>query len=558
MAEHIQREQWPILNDVFWMVIPFGTGGRRGRMYPIGCNAINAATIGESAQGLADYVRQQQSGPHSCAIAYDTRHRSDEFARLCAEIMAANGFRVSMLDPYRSTPELSFAIRHFGCSCGIMVTASHNPPSDNAVKVYWSTGGQLLPPHDSGVIDCVQSVTAVHRLDFDEAQAAGTIQIVTAETDTAYLAAVAGESFPGPRYLRVVYSPLHGVGATATLPALAHDGFTDVLLYPPHAEADGDFPNVPGHVANPENTAVFDQIIDYAHEESAELIIASDPDCDRLGCATPVTEDLAGPWETLTGNQIGALLCDFVLRQRTKAKTLTPDHYVVKTLVTSDLVRKIADHYGAKTFGELHVGFKWIGGLMDEQGPEKFVLGVEESHGYLVGSYARDKDGVVAAMLLAELAAELKAEGLTLHQQLSRLFRQHGYHAERLINVQMPGADGMARMQRVMQRLRDQPPTTIAKLPVQRVRDYLRGVVCLPDGSTKPLRAPAGDMVMIDLDDRGNGVAVRPSGTEPKIKFYMFAVAAPGPAELSGVRREVDAQVDRVAAALREFVDSVP
>ncbi|MCA9232019.1 MAG: phospho-sugar mutase, partial [Planctomycetales bacterium] len=315
IAEHIESGKWQQLDDVFWTIIPFGTGGRRGRMYPIGSNAINDRTIGESAQGLADYVKSQATSAEtlSCAIAYDTRHRSEHFARLCAEVMVAAGLKVYFLQGHRSTPVLSFAVRYKGCDCGIMVTASHNPPSDNAVKAYWSTGGQLLPPHDKGVIDRVMSTDAIERNPFDDAVADGRIEICQQEVDAEFIKAVVSLSSPGPRDLQVIYSPLHGVGATAVCPVLEQAGFTHVEVFGPHAQPDGDFPNVPGHVSNPENPEVFDAIIDHARQVGADLILATDPDCDRLGCAAPLTSAVGAQWQTLTGNQIGALLADYVV-----------------------------------------------------------------------------------------------------------------------------------------------------------------------------------------------------------------------------------------------------
>ncbi|HZN36022.1 MAG TPA: phospho-sugar mutase, partial [Pirellulaceae bacterium] len=281
VAEHIAAGKWKELDDVFWTVIPFGTGGRRGRMYPIGCNAINDRTIGESAQGLAEYVKDvhvpsSEFKVHSsetanselrtrnselrCAIAYDTRHNSRRFAELCASVMVANGFRVYFLDGFRSTPELSFLVRHKQCACGIMVTASHNPPSDNAVKVYWSTGGQVIPPHDQGIVERVMNVQEIRRADFGPAVAEGQIVFCQAEIDAAFIQSVLGQRCPGPRALKIVYSPLHGVGEFAAVPALEADGFAEIEIFGPHREPSGDFPNVPGHVSNPENAAVFDAI----------------------------------------------------------------------------------------------------------------------------------------------------------------------------------------------------------------------------------------------------------------------------------------------------------
>ncbi|RMF90800.1 MAG: phospho-sugar mutase, partial [Planctomycetota bacterium] len=362
----IAENAWQELDEAFWQVIPFGTGGRRGRMFPVGTNAINDRTIGESAQGVADYVKSvKPQGPWSCAIAYDTRHRSREFAELCAGIMAAAGFTVYFLDGHRSTPELSFAVRFKKCDCGIMVTASHNPPSDNAVKVYWSTGGQVLPPHDKRMIDRVMQVQDVSRLPFDEAVAAGKVIVCQEEVDAAYREAVAKQSRPGPRDLKILYSPLHGVGATAVLPALDAAGFKDVEVFGPHAEPNGDFPNVPDHVANPENPAVFDAIVERAKEVDADLILATDPDCDRVGCAAPLTPDDKNTWDVLTGNQIGALLTDYLLGELKSAGKLTPEHYVVETIVTSKLIGRIARAHSVRVIDDLMVGFKWIGGVME-------------------------------------------------------------------------------------------------------------------------------------------------------------------------------------------------
>lgn len=554
VIDHIQRQDWKTLDDVFWAVIPFGTGGRRGKMYPIGCNAINERTIGESAQGLANYVRATVPGKHSCAIAYDTRHRSEYFARLCAEILVAAGFEVYFLHPFRSTPQLSFSIRNFGCTSGIMVTASHNPPSDNAVKVYWSSGCQILPPHDKGIIECVLNVDSIKRVPFETALADGRIRDCTRESDAEYRAALATQRFPGPRAIKIVYSPLHGVGTTAVIPALQGDDFLDVEVFSPHAEPSGDFPNVYQHVANPENPPVFTPIIEYARSIGADLVLASDPDCDRMGCAAPLRFSAPEEWKTLNGNQIGVLLADYVLSQRKIAGTLGSNSYVVKTMVTTDLITRVATSYGVRTVGNLHVGFKWIGGLIDEEGPEGFVFGAEESHGYLVGKYARDKDGAVAAMLMAELAAQLKSRKQSLWEHLDALYLQHGYFAEGLLNVSMPGSDGMAKMKRLMDLLRRDPPRALGNSPIIAVHDYLNLRSRLASGSENVLGGIAGDMVVLDLDDRGNRIAIRPSGTEPKIKFYLFAaVPAAEMTDLAMTKQTTAARLEELAVALKAF-----
>ncbi len=551
VAEHITAGKWRELDDAFWTIIPFGTGGRRGKMYPIGCNVINDRTIGESAQGLATYVLEQNLPPEalSCGIAYDTRHNSRHFAELCASIMVENGFKVYFLDDYRSTPELSFLVRFKKCACGIMVTASHNPPSDNAVKVYWSSGAQIVPPHDKAIVDRVMSTAEIKKADFKTAVKAGQIIFCKEEIDAAFTKAVASHAFPGARDLRIIYTPLHGVGESAVCPALAADGFQEVEVFGPHRELSGDFPNVPGHVSNPENPAVFDAPIQRAQETSADVILATDPDCDRMGCAAPVTKDRKGPWATFTGNQLGALLADYVCEQRKKAGSLTKEHYLVTTLVTTKMVRRIGDSYSVTTFDNLHVGFKWIAQQIDAAGPEKFLYGTEESHGFLVGTHVRDKDAAVACMLMAELAAQVKATGKTLHEKLDSLYWQHGYHGEQLLNVTMSGSAGMARMTTLMQSFRSAPPVMLGGLAVTQVRDYASLTITkLVGGTPQPpgkLEAPQGDMVILDLAESGNYIAVRPSGTEPKVKFYMFTYV---PAEqLANLEQTKQAMKERLA-----------
>ena len=542
------QEIWKSLDDAYWTVIPFGTGGRRGKMFPVGSNAINDRTIGESAQGLAEYVmatRAKGSEP-SCTIAYDTRHRSEHFAKLCSEILLAAGFKIFFLRGYRSTPELSYAVRYTESTCGIMVTASHNPPSDNAVKVYWSGGVQVLPPHDKGIIERVMQVNEITRFPFDDGVENGRVVFMEDEIDPAFVRAVLKQATTGSRDLSVVYTPLHGVGATAVLPVLQGAGFQNVRLYGPQAEPNGDFPNVPGHVANPENPEVLTGAIEEARNRSDDVVMASDPDCDRLGAAAALAPKKDSDWKTFTGNQLGALLAEWVLETKRRQNVLQPTDTIVTTLVTSGLVRHIGEKYGLSVIDGLQVGFKWIGRTIDDIGPEHFVFGCEESHGYLAGTHVRDKDASVAALLLAELAAELKAQGRTLHQKLDDLFCIHGCHLERQVAIKLPGAAGMDRMREIMAGLRANPPTELGGLAVRRTRDYGQLKVHDPEQGEMPLKGEQGDLVIFDLLDPegtgakasgplfpplGNAVAARPSGTEPKIKFYLFAVSQPMSAE---------------------------
>ena len=560
VVEHISAGNWQKLDDVFWTIIPFGTGGRRGRMYPIGSNAINDRTIGESAQGLADYVVEFSGGtkPLSCAIAYDTRHKSRHFTELCAGIMVAAGIKVYLLDDYRATPQLSFAVREKQCDCGIMVTASHNPPSDNAVKVYWSSGAQVLPPHDKAIIDRVMTCQEIRSVPFAEALADGRIEVVTEEIDKAYFDAVAECVYPGPRDVKILYSPLHGVGAAAVLPVLARDGFSDVEVYEPHKEPSGDFPNVPGHVSNPENKTIFDEPIKYAQRNLADLILATDPDCDRIGCAAPMTTDPKGPWRTFNGNEIGAMLAEYVLSKRAAAGTLSPQHYVVKTLVTTELIRRITESYNVRCEGDLLVGFKHIAHVIDREGPDQFVFGTEESHGYLVGQYCRDKDGAVACMLMSELAAELKDKQISMHEYLFNLYRKHGYHRETLINLVMEGSEGMAAMQRLMQSFRTSPPESLAGIKIAKVRDYAAGTTTVVDTEQiQPLEGPTGDLIILDLAEDGNYVAVRPSGTEPKIKLYVFTrLSVEESQDLSIATQTLASRLEALEADVREYAKS--
>jgi phosphomannomutase len=557
IMEHIDAENWSALDDVFWTVIPFGTGGRRGKMYPFGSNAINERTIGESAQGLAEYVKETKpDGPWKMAIAYDTRHRSREFAELCTSIMVANGFEVFFIDDFRSTPELSYLIRYKNCDCGIMVTASHNPPSDNAVKVYWSNGAQLIPPHDQAVIAKVAGVQEIPKQNFEQGIRDGRIHIIRDEIDSALLEQHLQHSFEGPRDLKVIFSPLHGVGEFNVKSLLNAVGFNQLEIFEPHREPNGDFPNVPGHVSNPENAIVFDAIIDRARESGAELILASDPDCDRMGAAAPVTSDLSGEWRTFNGNQLCALLGDFVLGEKEKNGTLDESSYVVTTLVTSKMLSRICDSYQVRCSQENLVGFKWICNVMDIDGPDNFVFGTEESHGFLVGQYCRDKDGAIACLLMTELAALVKSKGKSLFEHLDDLYLKHGFHHERLVNIRMEGSDGMKRMKNLMANFRSNPPTKLGDLDIVGIRDYQTGKRTTANGETESMTGPTGNVLIFETNVPGNYVAARPSGTEPKVKFYMFTYVAPDElTDLATAKQEMEARLDGYARDMQTFAD---
>jgi len=560
IIEHIQSNRWQELDNAFWKVLEFGTGGRRGRMYPFGSNTINERTIGESAQGLANYVKSQFGTEGlKCAVAYDTRHRSREFAELCSGIMVANGFHVYMLDDYRATPQLSFLVREKQCHCGIMVTASHNPPSDNAVKVYWSTGGQILPPHDQAIIqEVMENVKDIESTRFETALNDGQVSICTAEIDAAFQKTLVQLSRPGPRDLKLVYSPLHGVGGNVIPAVLNASGFEDVVMFPGHANPDPDFTNVAGQISNPENVEVYQPIIEFARQQSADVILVTDPDADRLGCAAPVSLSADADWKIFNGNQLCAMLGAYRLESLQQVGRLSDESFQVTTLVTTQMLKRIGDSFGVTTHGDLLVGFKWIAGAIDQGGAEHFVYGTEESHGFMISDYCRDKDGAVASMLLAELAARLKADGKTLFDYLESLYWQYGYHQEELITIYMEGSEGMGRMTRLMNHFRDSMPETLGGLKVQSKRDYLTHTITHRGSETDELKGPTGNLIFFDFDQEGNYLCIRPSGTEPKVKIYLFTYeAAENLADLNVTHEEMSVRLESLQADISRIVDQI-
>ena len=557
LLKRVRDERFEELESLFWEVIPFGTGGRRGPMAELGSATINRRTIAESAHGLADYLRKQngQSGG-SAAIAHDTRNRSPEFARLTATTLAANGLRVYFFDGHRSTPELSFAVRHLGCDVGAMISASHNPPADNGFKAYWSNGAQVLPPHDQGIIDCVYEAGEIPTVEFEQAVADGRIVLVGEEVDAAYFAAVTALSLSSSRRLRAVFTPLHGVGETSVYRVFEKAGFSGIEIFEPQRKPDGNFTNVPEQLPNPERRAVFEPAIAHAKATGAGLVLASDPDADRLGAAVAGSD---GAFEHLTGNQIAALLADYVLRKRAAAGSLSPEHYVVETIVTTPLVASIAASHGIRAFGDLLIGFKYIAETMDREGPEQFVFGAEESLGYLAGTYARDKDAAVAGLYLAELAAELGGEGKTLLHRLDELYREHGYHLEGQTSETAPGSSGQQQIQRLMRAFRESPPENLAGCKLECVRDYSKHEVRgLPaNRKTADLPQPSGNLLFFDstAGEFQVSVAVRPSGTEPKIKFYYFLRSGPvDEGALASTKQRGEAALQAVMQAFMSWV----
>lgn len=524
----ISNSKFSVLNDYFWERIPFGTGGRRGPMSSIGSATINARTIAESADGLAKYVLQYRSNDKQtttprAVVAYDSRHRSAEFAKLTACVLAANGFHVSFFAQPRSTPELSFAVRHLHCDTGVMISASHNPPCDNGFKAYWSTGGQVLPPHDAGIIACVDSATTIPLVDFDQALRENRITLAGEDIDDAYVAAVCRLGLSKCRQIAALYTPLHGVGETSVYRVVREAGFDRVTIFEPQRSQDGSFPNVPDHLPNPERFAVFGPAIEYAKRTDVDLVLASDPDADRMAVAV---RDGDGEFVCLTGNQLGALLTDYVLRQRAVAGTLSPDHYVIETLVTTPLIAAIGQFYQVQVIRDVLVGFKYIAGEIDARRADQFVFAAEESIGFMAGDYTHDKDAAIGALYVLELAAELKQQGQTLLDRLNALYGRHGYFLEETISKMCPGASGQAQIQRIMTAFRTRPPSRSGGCIWGSVRDFKQHEVrSLPSNNVvEQIPTPSGDLLIFSgqSGDCQVTVAVRPSGTEPKIKFYYF------------------------------------
>ncbi|MFK7819392.1 MAG: phospho-sugar mutase [Planctomycetaceae bacterium] len=564
------------LNDMFWTTIPFGTGGRRGAMGQMGPATINERTIAESAYGLASYMQQQTGNDGGVAVvAHDTRNRSQEFARITATTFAALGLKVYVFGPHRrtvdlvgeekaaelthrSTPLLSFAVRQLKCDIGVMISASHNPPADNGFKAYWSSGAQVTAPHDKGVIECVNAARDIGTVDYDEAVANGSIVVVGDEIDDAFAEAVLATGLSERRDIKAVFSPLHGVGETAAFDAIARAGFDGVRVFEHHRLPSGDFPNVADHFPNPERTQVFDCIIEAEKDTDCEVILATDPDADRVAIAV---RDDDGKFVILTGNQTGALLCDYVCQQRKANGSLTADSYVVETLVTSPMTGTIAKSYGADAIMDLLVGFKFIAKAIDERGPENFIFATEESIGYLAGQYARDKDASIGCLYILEMAAELKAEGKTILQRLDELYAQHGVHCESQKSIYCEGSSGLQQIKELMKTIRTTPPATLAGLQIAQVRDFETLEIKSPTGEAiGKFERPQGNLVFLDSaeGDATISIAVRPSGTEPKIKFYFFVQESmTAHADLQAAKKAAAARVQEADSELEAWADSV-
>lgn len=521
LRQMISDERWEELEDAFFKVIEFGTGGRRGTT-GIGSNRINRVTIGESAQALCLYAASldESAASKGVVIACDTRLSSPELSRFAAQVCAANGFKTYIFDSFRATPELSFAVRHLDAAVGIVISASHNPPADNGFKAYWSDGAQLVAPHDKGVLAVAAEVSEIQSIDFDKAVEDGRISIISDDVDQAYIAAAAAQAIGDAHDLKIVYSPLHGAGQTNVLPVLRTAGFQDISVVFDQMVPDGNFPTIENGKPNPEERAANDRAVAQLLAENADIAITNDPDADRIGVVVRHNDEPV----YLSGNQSAVLAAEYSLRKLAENNVLTAKHYIAQTIVTTDMMRAVADKLGATTYGNLLIGFKYIGELIrnKESTDEVFVIGGEESYGLLKGDYARDKDGAAGALVLAEYAADLKRHGKTLYDRLHELYAEYGLFVERLDTIVCPGASGFQQMQEIMARLRVDPPAQIDGETVTAVLDYQtlerRDIAT---GTKTVIDCIPGNVIVLECGDPRRRITVRPSGTEPKLKFYV-------------------------------------
>ncbi|MCL2342551.1 MAG: phospho-sugar mutase [Firmicutes bacterium] len=513
------------IRDRFWRELTFGTGGLRGEI-GAGSNRMNVYTVGRATQGLADYLLAQKWRPLA-VIAYDTRHMSREFAERAACVLCANGIDTRLFDSPHPTPMLSFAVRNLKADAGIVITASHNPKQYNGYKVYGPDGGQITDTAASAILKCIEAVDLfknVKAVTPEQATGSRQLVIIGEEVDTAYFAKV--KSLVMRRELlaekagnlKILYSPLHGSGNIPVRRVLRELGFSRVDVVKAQELPDGDFPTAP--YPNPEEPAVYQLAIELAKVTGPDLIFATDPDCDRIGilCRTP-----GGSFEVLTGNQTGALLCEYILQTKRERGELPVNAAVIKTIVTTELATAICRRYGAALADTL-TGFKYIGELAEEwshSGEQTFMFGFEESYGYLAGDFVRDKDAVIAAALIAEMALYHKARGRTLYEALEELFQQYGYYSEKLVSISMPGKEGQERIARIIAELRAHYLEQTAGLGLAVFEDYRASEhVAVGTGESRQIRLPKSDVLKFIFDDE-SWLVMRPSGTEPKIKIYV-------------------------------------
>ena len=514
------------IKERFYMDLEFGTAGLRG-IIGAGINRMNIYVVRRATQGLANYIIKQGGASKGVAIAYDSRRMSPEFADEAARTLAANGIMAYKFESLRPTPELSFAVRELGCIAGINVTASHNPPEYNGYKVYWEDGAQFTPPHDKGVTEevlAIEDLSSVKTMTASDAKAAGLYKVIGAEIDDKYIANVKAQVVNQEAIdkmqdsIKIVYTPLHGTGNIPVRRVLKEIGFEHVYVVPQQELPDGEFPTV--SYPNPEAAEAFTLGLGMAKELDADLVLATDPDADRLGVY--VKDSKSGQYIPLTGNMSGSLLCEYVLSQKAAKNQIPEDGEVVKSIVTTNLVDAVAAGYDCKLV-ECLTGFKWIGQQIlkeENTGKGHYMFGLEESYGCLIGTYARDKDAVSASVALCEAAAYYKTKGMTLWDAMVAMYEKYGYYKDAVQSIGLKGIEGLAKIKNIMDTLRNNTPVEVGGYKVVSARDYqLDTIKDMATGEVKSTGLPASNVLYYDMND-GAWMCVRPSGTEPKIKFY--------------------------------------
>ena len=512
------------IEDRFYKELEFGTAGLRG-VIGAGLNRMNKYTVGRATQGLANFIIKENAQSKGVAIAYDSRHMSKEFSEVAALCLNANGIKTYVFESLRPVPELSFTVRELKCTAGIMITASHNPPEYNGYKVYWDDGAQIIPPKDKEIIDEVNNTdfSQIKTMDKDKAINDGLYIEIGKEIDDKFVNTLKSlvlnpEAIKQAQDdVRIVYTPLHGAGNIPVQRVLKELGFTHVYVVPEQEKPDGDFPTV--SYPNPEDKKAFKLALELAKKVDADVVLATDPDSDRLGV---FSKDENGEYVSYTGNMSALLIAEYELSQKKEKGILPANGAFITTIVSSDMAKAIAESYGLKVYETL-TGFKWIGEKIrqfEEQNTYSYQFGFEESYGCLISPHARDKDGISAVMALCEAAAYYKTKGLTLWEQMNNIYKKYGYYKESQISIVLKGADGAEQIKATMDRIRNNPPKKLAEFDVLEVRDYKEHTIVKKNGERLETDLPTSNVLYYDLSDKA-WCCVRPSGTEPKIKFYM-------------------------------------
>lgn len=559
LTQEIKAHNWEDLMDKFYRVLIFGTGGIRGVM-DIGTNRINNYMIRWASQAYAQYLLKYKKDQieKGVALAYDSRHNSEEFVRQTALVLVANGIPVHMFNYYRATPELSFTVRHLGCVGGIVLTASHNPPIYNGYKVYDENGIQVLPEVGAQIESEFKSVKKIKTVDFEKAVEDGFISYIREDVDKAFAEAAKSAAIYQGRDVKIVFSPLHGVGSQSVLPVLKELGFQDIELVEEQMSLDGDFPNVDGQFPNPEFPKVYRQAIELAKKTRANIVLLSDPDADRLGMAIP---DQHGNWTPLNGNQGAVLMTFFIMDTLTKSGKMPTNPVLIKTSVTTDLFRDIGEAFGAEVIGDLLVGFKFIGDRIEHLPEDKnFIFAAEESVGYLYGTAYRDKGAETPAVIASQMAAYCKANAITPMELLESIYQKYGYYAERLYYKLIEGFGALDQMNIAMKKLREDLPTEIAGRKVVKVLDRLTGE--LRDGQTGEIIETRpwdkGDMLSFFFtEDERTVVHARPSGTEPKMKYYTAVKGDLSEKTKEEIGREAEAIEQDIARRFESILKTI-